>query len=51
MIDRLMALVAFLIFAGFLGIILMHVPRLDLGIAIGATLVLAGWDFFGKKHV
>lgn len=46
MINRLMALVAFTIFLGFLGIMMWHVRRWDLGIVIGLTVLLAGYDLF-----
>ncbi|MBD3764078.1 MAG: hypothetical protein IE927_04880 [Rhodobacterales bacterium] len=49
MTDRLMALAAFAVLAAFLAAIVINVPRLDLGLAIGATLVLAAWDFFGHR--
>jgi small neutral amino acid transporter SnatA (MarC family) len=44
MINRLIALVAYLILVGFLGILIFKVPRLDLTILVGITLALAGWD-------
>lgn len=47
MSDRLMQVAAFLVVAAFLGIVLYHVPRLDLGVAIAITLVAIGYDFFG----
>ncbi|MFN3293429.1 MAG: hypothetical protein ACK4S2_12415 [Gemmobacter sp.] len=42
--DKLVAVVAYLILLAFLGILLWHVPRLDLTLVIGLTVVLAGWD-------
>lgn len=42
--NNLMALFAFAIMLGFLGILLWHVPRLDLMAVVGATVALAGWD-------
>ena len=47
MSDRLMQIAAFLVVAGFLGIVFYHVPRLDLGAVIVITLVGIGYDFFG----
>lgn len=35
---------AFAILLGFLGILLWHVPRLDLIGVVGVTVALAGWD-------
>jgi hypothetical protein len=46
MSDRLMQIVAVLAVAGFLGIVLMHVPRLDLGAVIVITLAAMVYDFF-----
>jgi hypothetical protein len=48
--DRLMQIFAFLVVAGFLGIVLVHVPRLDLGAAIGITLLGIAIDFFGVRR-
>lgn len=42
--NRLMAAAAFIVLVGFLSVLLIHVPRLDLGLVIGVTLLLAGWD-------
>ena len=52
MTNTLMALLAFAVLTGFLGILLYAVPRLDLGIVIGLTLLLVGYDFFvhGRWH-
>ena len=44
--NRLMALVAFAFFLGFLAILIWHVPRLDLGTVIAVTVLLAGYDLF-----
>lgn len=38
---RTFALLAFAVLTAFLGILLWEVPRLDLGMVIGATLLLA----------
>ena len=46
MSDRLMQIVAVLAVAGFLGIVLVHVPRLDLGAVIVITLAAMVYDFF-----
>lgn len=50
MLDRIIALLAFLVLAGFLGILAWYVPRLDLGLVIGATLLLAAYDLFVHEH-
>ncbi len=46
MISRLMAIAAFAVLAGFLGILVFEVPRLDLGIIAAITLILVVVDFF-----
>ena len=46
MTDRLMAIAAFVIFAGFLGILAWQVPSLDLVIVIALTLLLALYDIW-----
>lgn len=48
MTDRLMALVAYLFLFGFLAVLAIGVPRVDLIVVILVTLGLAGWDFW--KH-
>ncbi|MCC9624433.1 hypothetical protein LPB41_22355 [Thalassospira sp. MA62] len=54
LLNRAMALFAFVVLAGFLGILFGYVTRWDLGIMVAITLVLAGWDFFhvatGRKE-
>lgn len=42
--NSLMGIFAFAILLGFLGILLWHVPRLDLIGVVGVTVALAGWD-------
>ncbi len=44
MTDRLMALLAFAVLCGFLGILIWHVQRLDLGIVVVACALFAGVD-------
>jgi len=44
--NRLFALLAFLCLAGFFGILLAFVPRVDLGIAILVGLALSAWDLW-----
>lgn len=45
MIDRLMALLAIIVLAAFLGILVWKVQRVDLMAVVGITLGLAFWDF------
>lgn len=49
MTDRLLYVFAFVVLIGFLGILFFNVPRLDLGLVLAATLILAGRDLFGAK--
>ena len=48
MTNRLVAVAAFLVLAGFLGILVWEVPRLDLGAVIGVTLLLVLVDLLGQ---
>lgn len=42
--NKLLATFAFVVLVGFLGILIWHVPRLDLIAVVGLTVALAGWD-------
>lgn len=50
MFDRIIALAALLVLAGFLAILVFKLNRLDLYVVAGITLALAGWDFLSKQH-
>lgn len=50
MIDRIMALVAVVTLAAFLGILVWKVPRVDLAAVIAITLALALWDFLANAN-
>lgn len=43
--NRIMAVLAFGVLAGFLGILLWHVPETDLIIVAAVVIALAAWDF------
>ncbi|ASJ76388.1 hypothetical protein [Granulosicoccus antarcticus] len=45
MTDKIMALLALAVLIAYLGILFFYVPRVDLGVVIGATLLLVGYDF------
>lgn len=47
MIFRLLAFAALVLF---LGILLWHVPRIDLGAVILVTVALVAWDFFAPDR-
>lgn len=49
MLDRTLALFAYIVLCLFVGILLFKLQRLDLFVVAGATLVLAGWDMLSKK--
>lgn len=42
--NNILALAAFALMLAFLGILIWHVPRLDLIAVVAFTVVLAGWD-------
>ncbi len=46
MINRTVAILAFLMLTGFLGILLWFVPRLDLAVVVVLTLLLAFIDLY-----
>lgn len=50
MTDTLIKVLAFALLLGFLGILLIWVPRLDLGAVIVFTLLLVAVDFFWKRE-
>ncbi|QDA35646.1 hypothetical protein E4191_15835 [Paracoccus liaowanqingii] len=41
-----MALLAFVVLVVFLGILVFHVPRVDLASVVALTVALAGWDLY-----
>ncbi len=45
-LDGIMAIIAYVMLMGFVGILFGHVTRWDLGIMVAITLALAGWDFW-----
>lgn len=42
--NNLLALIAFALFLGFLGILVVEVPRLDLFGVVAVSVALAAWD-------
>jgi len=46
MTDTILKLIAFVTMLIFVGILVVHVPRFDLGIVIALTMLAAAWDFF-----
>ena len=49
MLERMLSFLALLTLCGFLGILVWKVPRLDLGVVIVLTLVLAGVDLLYRR--
>lgn len=49
MSNLIMKLAAFAVLAAFLGILVSHVPRLDLTGVVLVTAALVAWDFFGRR--
>jgi hypothetical protein len=41
-----MAVIAFIVFVVFLGILIFHVPRIDLVSVVTITVFLAAWDLY-----
>ncbi|SDE40578.1 hypothetical protein [Limimaricola pyoseonensis] len=50
MTNRILSLVALAFLLGFAGIMLWHIPRLDIGAVIGVTLALVIWDLITTKQ-
>lgn len=48
--DRVLAFFAFAVFVVFLGVLVVNVPRIDLGVVIVFTILLAGYDFLTSAH-
>lgn len=49
MADLIPKLLSFAALVIFLGILLWHVPRLDLGAVVLLSVALAAWDFFAPS--
>ncbi|WP_454286865.1 hypothetical protein [Rhizobium arsenicireducens] len=47
--NRFLSIIAFLVLVGFVGILLLKVPRLDLAAMILLTVGMVGYDFFVYK--
>ena len=45
MIDKLMAVLAFVVFVAFVGILAVEVPSIDLILVIGAAVCFLAYDF------
>ncbi|MCZ4290147.1 hypothetical protein [Hoeflea alexandrii] len=47
--ERILTIIAFIILCGFLGVLIFKLPRLDLGIVVGVTVLMAFYDLFIHK--
>jgi hypothetical protein len=50
MTESLIKSLAFLLLVGFLGILVAWVPRIDLSVLIGITVLLVALDFFAPRR-
>ena len=50
MIETISKLLAIIALLAFFGVLLWHVPRLDLGAIIAVSLALVGWDFITSRN-
>ena len=48
--ERILTIIAFIILCAFLGVLIFKLPRLDLGIVVGVTLLMAFYDLFIHKR-
>ena len=39
--QRILTIIAFLVFCGFLGVLVFKLPRIDLGLVVGITVLMA----------
>ncbi|MBQ2261424.1 MAG: hypothetical protein II336_08660 [Loktanella sp.] len=49
MLDRVLALFAFVVLCIFLGVLVFKLQRLDITIVTALAVLLAGWDMLGSK--
>ncbi|MEC5322489.1 hypothetical protein [Aurantimonas sp. A3-2-R12] len=47
--ERLMSVVAFAMLVVFLGVLILYVPRVDLGVVLLVTILLCAYDLFWHK--
>ena len=47
-LSRLLAILAFVGFLAFFGVVIRFVPHADLGVAIGVGILLAGYDLWSQ---
>ncbi|WP_299359745.1 hypothetical protein [uncultured Paracoccus sp.] len=49
MADFIGKILAFVALLAFLGVLMWHVPMIDLGAVVVITLALVAWDFFAPR--
>ncbi|MEN3791319.1 hypothetical protein [Fulvimarina sp. MAC3] len=49
MLEKILSLIAFVIFCAFLGVLIWKVPRIDLALVLGFTVLLTAYDLFVHK--
>jgi hypothetical protein len=47
-LSRLLAVLAFVVFLAFFGVVIRFVPHPDLGVAVGIGVLLAGYDLWSQ---
>ncbi|WP_198585907.1 hypothetical protein [Pararhizobium haloflavum] len=48
--NKTIAVIALAVLAAFLGILIYEVPRLDLSVVVGITILLAAYDFLKPNN-
>ena len=48
--ERILTIIAFIVLCSFLGVLIFKLPRLDLIIVVGVTLLMAFYDLFIHKR-
>ena len=48
-LEKLLSIAAFVLLCVFLSFLIRYVPRLDLGLVLAVTVLLAGYDLFIHK--
>ncbi|WP_019953349.1 hypothetical protein [Yoonia vestfoldensis] len=49
MIDRVLAIFAFVVLCAFVAVLVFKLQRVDISVIAAITLGLAGWDVLGRK--
>ncbi|WP_322895870.1 MULTISPECIES: hypothetical protein [unclassified Yoonia] len=49
MLDRVLAIFAYIVLCLFVGVLVFKLQRLDISIVAAIAILLAGWDMLGRK--